>query len=341
MKGNIRKSNFEVLRLLCMLSIVFYHLLLHRGVELSGEHWLFKASNITFHFGVVVFVLISGWFGIRLTWRRLLSVYVPLAVYTIGIDALAHSYSIWPILLLSDNSSMWFIQPYIHLCLLAPFVNKLLSEFDKKNYAVLLSVLGLFVFVFGFVMKQEVASSKSLMLFCFLYVLGRMLRIYFEKSNSNRKYYFWGICLIFSFIYLCKMSGDGILSKLAGSFFAYNSIGQIVYSVLILLLFASFNFHSKIINYVSASSFAIYVIGSNPFVINVSKGYVDIIMADKGIMMSWGGILALAVLICIICLLIDIMLRPIICFMIDFFDKILNKSMLYVRKKYLSWQPVD
>lgn len=335
MKNNTRKSNFEVLRLICMLSIVFYHLLLHRGTELSGEHWLFKASCISFHFGVVVFVLISGWFGIRLTWRRLLSVYVPLTIYTIGIDILTNSYFGGGILSLSDDSSMWFIQPYIHLCLLSPFINKLLATSGNKDNVILLSILGIFVFVFGFAMKQNVASTKSLMLFCFLYVLGRLLRLYFEdKVHGQRRNLFVGIVCIFCMIYLLKMSGVGLLSRLAGSFFAYNSVGMIIYSVFILLFFASLDFHSKMVNYMAASSFAIYVIGSNAYVINIAKGYVDIIMAHYGIGMSMLLLFGLAIVICIICLVIDILLRPITSIVIDFLDKALNKCMLYVRKKY-------
>lgn len=91
MKIRVRESNFELLRLLCMISIVFYHLFLFRGNEISNEHWLFKASTIVFHFGVVVFVLISGWFSIKLSWKRILTIYVPLIIYTISIDVISGS----------------------------------------------------------------------------------------------------------------------------------------------------------------------------------------------------------------------------------------------------------
>lgn len=60
-----RDSNFELLRILGMFSIVFYHLLLHFVVPIKGENSIFGALEIPLHIGVPLFIYISGYFGIK------------------------------------------------------------------------------------------------------------------------------------------------------------------------------------------------------------------------------------------------------------------------------------
>lgn len=59
-----RQSNFELLRIVCMLFIVFYHLLFFFIAEVD-DSILYRALYIPLHIAVLCFVLISGYFNIK------------------------------------------------------------------------------------------------------------------------------------------------------------------------------------------------------------------------------------------------------------------------------------
>lgn len=80
-----RNSIFELLRLICMVSIVMYHMLVFGLNNISNNFWFYKALTIILHFGVPVFVLLSGWFSIKLTVRRILSILLPMTIYTLAV----------------------------------------------------------------------------------------------------------------------------------------------------------------------------------------------------------------------------------------------------------------
>ena len=75
-----RDSNFELCRLVCMLYIVIYHLIIHVPAVYENISWGLPLRNIC-HIGVVVFVMISGYFGIRRKWKRLLSLALSVSFY--------------------------------------------------------------------------------------------------------------------------------------------------------------------------------------------------------------------------------------------------------------------
>ena len=61
-----RNSAFELLRILSQVFIVLYHICyIWQGKEYSNQPF-FQAVSIPLHIGVVVFVLLSGYFTIKL-----------------------------------------------------------------------------------------------------------------------------------------------------------------------------------------------------------------------------------------------------------------------------------
>lgn len=80
-----RDSNFELCRIVCMLYIVIYHLIIHVPAVIENTSWGLPLRNIC-HIGVVVFVVISGYYGIRRKWKRLLELALTVSFYNfIGI----------------------------------------------------------------------------------------------------------------------------------------------------------------------------------------------------------------------------------------------------------------
>jgi len=88
----LRESNFELLRLIAMLFIVWYHLLCFFVVKIDDAP-VYKAMYLPLHVAVICFVLISGYFRIRPSVRGiaklafpLLMFYLPLAISELIFD---------------------------------------------------------------------------------------------------------------------------------------------------------------------------------------------------------------------------------------------------------------
>lgn len=63
----LRQSNFELLRVVAMLFILCYHQVIYYVLPTIGDSSLFQGMQLTLHTGVLLFVLISGYFGIHPT----------------------------------------------------------------------------------------------------------------------------------------------------------------------------------------------------------------------------------------------------------------------------------
>lgn len=65
MSIKVRDSQFELLRIVAQWLIVFYHLFYYCTVDLQNEHAIYAGIQIPIHIGVVLFVMISGFYGIK------------------------------------------------------------------------------------------------------------------------------------------------------------------------------------------------------------------------------------------------------------------------------------
>lgn len=72
---NIRNSSFELLRLIAMFSIVVYHQFLFLKAQGYAETWILGGYTIT-HFGVPLFLLITGYFGLKLKLQKIVHLYL-------------------------------------------------------------------------------------------------------------------------------------------------------------------------------------------------------------------------------------------------------------------------
>lgn len=327
----MRQSNFEVLRLVCMWAIVFYHILIHWAIDQSCHHPLYEASSIFFHFGVTVFVLLSGWFGIKLHAKRIVGIFLPFAFYTLIIELIITQRiplmgGTVSMLLMLDNNQMWFIRPYIMLCLLSPFINTTLDKFDNKQTLLLLILGAIIIFIYGFLFKCQFASGKSVLCFCYLYVLGRILRQYKDKTFTNKRWLYIILFVCAIIIYGGKLSDLSLLKKIAGAFYAYNSPLLMLLASLIVMIFSNFGLQSYLINKIASHSFAIYLIGNNPYILELTKSITNNIMLydNIGYTTKLLILVILALFICTCCLSIDMLAKPIISRMVGFISNKIN-----------------
>ena len=148
---------------------------------------------------VNVFVLISGWFGIRASARGAMSfvfqcLYFGLLLYFVGcIDSgvLPNVLGIAQVLTLFKVN--WFITAYLILYSFAPVLNGFAGNVGRRQLAMVTLVFFLMEFWMQFVSVAGFYSGGySPIAFFGIYLLGRTMRVYSaELSRRSAGFYFW------------------------------------------------------------------------------------------------------------------------------------------------------
>ncbi len=262
-----RKSNIELLRIILMCFIVFYHLLAFYVVPYVNSP-VYKALYMPLHVAVVCFVLISGYFHITPSIRGFLKLLLPLLFYYLlpllilyfhGDDMGGVKY-----LLPISNSPYWFIRTYLYLYLISPLLNKYLAESPPTC---LLISLG-FISIYMSLSDDSLHDGKNLVFFMFLYVLGDWIRhkkALFDKINC------WGVFGVYVILNMALVvlyiKGNHVVKNVVwGMSFQYCRPVLIFNAVTLFLIFNRMSIKSSFINTIGASTFAIYIIHLHPIV---------------------------------------------------------------------------
>lgn len=267
----LRQSNFELLRLFAM----FLVLIVHADFWTLGRPTISDFSTLPLQSFVKIliesisvvcvncFILISGWFGIRATWKGFWGFIFQCLYFIVGlyIIAIVLGYSkldlngIWECLLLSPNS--WFIHSYIGLYVLSPVLNIFLEKASKNVISGVLITFFLYQSTFGWLNgAQYFRGGYSAISFCGLYLLAAYTKRYLTGyiENHGARLYIASIIINTFLYYAVTFIGFPIDS------YAYINPFIILGALGIILWFSKLKIHSnKIINRLAASAFAVYL----------------------------------------------------------------------------------
>ncbi len=267
-----RQSNFELLRLFAMLLVLVVHAdfwTLGRPTIASISESSFQSfTKVAIESIAVVcvncFILISGWFGIRATWKGGCGFIFQCLYFIIGfyIIALSQGWSslslnkIWECLLLTPNS--WFIHSYIGLYILSPILNAFLEKTPKKTVESILILFFLYQSTFGWLNgAQYFMGGYSAISFCGLYLLAGYVKRYLALLNFIKIGGGIYICSIFINIglyYAVTLIGFPI------DVYAYCNPFVIAGALGLLLWFNKITIRPNIlINRLAMSAFAVYL----------------------------------------------------------------------------------
>ena len=274
-----RDSNIELLRIVAMLMILVLHAIGALGPVSATERTLSPTTSFLRVFweqasiiGVNLFILISGWFGIRASGKGLLSLLFQVAFYTIcialvfRITGLELTGGIKDVLIACTGMSYWFIPSYLVLYVLSPALNAFTESASMKTFALLLVTYFTIQFVFGrFGDQAHFQAGYSTLSFIGLYLLARFCRKYPAKWTSLSAvadFVIWlGITLALSLFN--HFTGEGTPLGGPHSTFDYNHPAVIAASLFFFLAFTRMDFKSKAVNWLAVGAFAIYVIHMN------------------------------------------------------------------------------
>ncbi len=281
MEGRTRESNFELLRLVCMFYILLHHFIAH-GLNSAG-YWggeINVGSVVCNSFLIIAvncFILISGYFGIRLSWRNFIHLYVTCVFYILVLNIAGFIYndyfSIKKLLysfLPFSHSPYWFITSYFYLLLLSPLINKAIDNLTQKEFVYSLFILALITFYLGFFWQGKInPNGFNLMNFIFLYFVSRFISLHKKNisSKANRKKYLslyivnsLVVAIFVLLIYYSPIDNKWIFNW----GYAYNNPFVIISSISFFLLFSTIKFENKLVNRLAKSALAIYLIHENP-----------------------------------------------------------------------------
>ena len=273
--GNQRNSAFELLRILSQVFIVLYHICyIWQGKEYSSQPF-FQAVSIPLHIGVVVFVLLSGYFTIKLKasgFIKLLGIFfvycLPEVIYSVASakDALHTIRS----LMIFSNSHFWFVKTYLYLFLVSPMINLWLKHASERQRWYMVAVFAFIACYMATSMgDKSLTTGKNLTNFIYFYLVGNQLYYYRDKWMSAKTSSLLLCYLVFNFVILTMeyfMHGSIVGEMIMKLSFPYSSPLILVGAIMFFTIIGKQHIQSRFINYVAASSLAIYLIhGSRPY----------------------------------------------------------------------------
>lgn len=332
MQNEVRKSNFELLRIVAMILIIFHHFYVHGIFDLSTDSNVIKMMVVSFlgSFGKcasLIFILITGYFMIekKSNPKRIIRLIFQFLIYNIIILVIllltGQNLGIKDCLklLLSIFWENWFVITYIQLLILSPFINKMLKSISKKETIKLILIsTSCFFLIPTFVPGSDWIIS-NLGIFVITYIIGAYIKMY---EWQPRKKHMWLITIIslFSIIAfdILNIKSGYKLMEVGFDFTYTNSIFMLVLAIAIFILFKPLKIQSKIINKISKSTLGIYllhdnfymrdlvwngifsnnmIINSNAFLImyfsKIACVFILFLIADKVLMIIFGKLISL------------------------------------------------
>lgn len=325
-----RNASFELMRLLCMMMIVFYHLLIRVDVNLLSEHVELRALTLPLHIAVVCFVLISGFFGIKESSKKILPFYIQVLFYNVLIYVVcayvSSSFSARNFFLsflpITDNKDLWFVRTYFMFLLIVPIINKFIKTTTRKEHGKLCLIL-MFISMYLGIRGNDVSISdgKNLVNFSMIYCIGNWLKeknIKISGRNILLAYLFLNIILCSAYI----SSPNCVSAKIITYSFGYNSPLLLLNAVLFFMIFSKIKIHSHFILWIANSVFSIYLIHSNSNVQMILWPKLNDLCKDHSILPSYFFV---TLLIIVVCITIDKCLQPIYMYITTICENIVVK----------------
>ena len=270
-----RDSNFELLRIVAMMLVMLVHAnYLSLGNVTQAELHTTPFTGVLrivceqlCIVSVNLFVLLSGWFGIRPTVKKFASLlfqilFIGLASVEVcrlaGVLVPARAFND----LLYFGASYWFVPAYLILFCIAPVLNAYCERASKREFATLLAGYFVMEMLFGWLTYDYGNFSRgySAMSFIGLYLLAQFVRRHGERLRSLRWWQHLLFYLLFTAIPVAvSIFGLYTKNKELGATM-YSSMFVIAASLSLFLVFDKLHFESKVVNWLASSAFAIYVV---------------------------------------------------------------------------------
>lgn len=269
MERKERNSSLELLRIIAIILIFWMHgASSYSNNQLSA--WLCIVIETIGNIGVTLFILISGYFSIKLKPEKMLQLEIMLLFYCW--TGLAFRF-IWGEAQLFEGSQIlsyifpvigrysWYFTCYFALAFLSPFLNGMLEKIEKKTFENMLITMivlfsGVTTFCF-FDITQD--GGKGIVNMILIYFIGRYIRMY-KDDVAYKKTEIFGIYIIITVCCIMLNAGIYIVTGSVKNRFARdNSLFTIAEAVCIFMIFKSVHFKNNFINKLATHVPAVFI----------------------------------------------------------------------------------
>lgn len=301
---------------------MLYHICyIWQGKEYSSQAF-FQAVTIPLHIGVVVFVLLSGYFTIKLKVSglvKLLGIFfiycLPEVIYSVATSKnMLHTIRS---LMFFSNSHFWFVKTYLYLFLVSPMINLWLKNATERQRWYMVAVFA-FVACYMAITKGDASMSngKNLTNFIYFYLVGNQLYYYRDRWMNIKTstlvlcYILFNVVIFGTEYYMYGIIVGRLVKSLS---FPYHSPLILVGAIMFFMIIGKQHIQSRFINYVAASSLAIYLIhGSRPYLPElhgVVCGYLQNVTGNN--ITLFGSYIVYTLMVIAACVCLDKCLTPV------------------------------
>ncbi len=321
-----RNINIEILRIISMFMVIILHFLYHGHVlenlkfEISIYNFLIIFLETFSIVAVNIYILISAYYlsqkNVELT--KIKKIYLKTFIISIIIGIILlllkqiefNLKNIITICLPFTMQLYWFVNAYLILLFLSPYINMIIDRFNQNELKKILITLLVINSIIPFISMNTVllTTGNSVFWFINLYLIAGYIKKYNISLSLKKNIFFYLlILLLMSCFNLIIYKNFGLLLMLR--FLNYNNIWVLILSVLVFLLFINSKQKysrnlEKFIMFFSKSTFAVYLISDNKFVREILwKNLIDTLKYNNNIYMIIYIILnsILIFLACVIC----------------------------------------
>lgn len=271
-----RNSNHELLRLISMYMIILIHANMYLGSFYTGNLWhVFNGIiNGVCNIGVTCFVLISGYYGIKFDFNKLVKLECMMISYSLFETGILYFLlpgqmrgtglleqlvkSLLPFL----SRKYWFYSCYVCLVLFSGYIERLIEKLSQEELKRLL-VLCLFLFsllptFFYFEIVPD--NGKGLVQMIMVYMVGRYIRKYKDVRIPETK-----ALTLFVLLWVVNGISHEIPIELGGIYHHLckdNSFTNLTMAVILFYLFKGLSFQSSFLNKVASYIFAVFALNN-------------------------------------------------------------------------------
>ncbi len=329
---NNRNIGVELLRIVSMTMIVILHLIGHGGI--LGATSPFKLNNLIVWLlqifcmcSVNMFALTTGYSHIKCKYKfeRIIELWFNVVFYSLIIAGIFYFLpqnnivniknlfnSFIPVI----SNQYWYFTAYFCLFLFIPFFNVLINNLSKKQHKKII-----FVCLFSFCIIEifarflgydlfNVGKGYSFLWLAVMYIIGAYIRLYQDDFKKDNKFYLLTYIISSILVFIVEIILSIIMYKSLKTntiLIEYNSIFIVVSAVSLFIFFSKLNIkHWKnIIQKLSAVSFGVYIISDNRFMRSMFISNKFLKIANLEPLLIIPSIIVLAIIIYLICFLID------------------------------------
>jgi len=295
--GKERDSNFELLRIVCILFIVTHHIIVHGDwnwaviSQNEGLHAFMVFINLFGKVGVNVFVLITGYFLIRskgIKLEKAVRLWLEILFYSVVISAVfgivkSVDYStadVYRILTPVLSETWWFASCYMVLIIVSPFLNSALERIGRRRHLIVMLAMVFVMSALPIFTGLQIGCAEYVW-FVVLYMIGAYIGSGEERvfSLPVRSYLLMtlaamALLIVFSVLYVTDCDNSLFKDLMSNqALVVVVNIVPVMWDNNLLMLFASLAMflmfrnvrmgYNKYVNVIATTVFGIYLISDS------------------------------------------------------------------------------